>query len=82
MCHVGIFLFIDCQIYSSSTWDLNRLSDEKHIGRLGMISVKRLFERVYVHFESASSQVSPVVQTMIVCVPNESFTREIEVELL
>ena len=65
----------DCQIYNSACGLDN--FNEHHVGRLGCITLKHLFERVYIHFEGLHN--SSLIQTMIVCVPSESFTKEIEV---
>lgn len=68
------FSLQECQLYNSA-WNLDYFN-EKFFGCLTSISIKKILNHTYIHMENGNEST---VQTMLVCVPSESFSNEIEV---
>ena len=71
-----------CQVCSSA-WNLNQFGSST-FGRLASISVKSVKGKHYIHFENQTVDggIACPVQTMVVCVQNETFSAEIQVCVL
>jgi hypothetical protein len=70
-----IHLLLGCKIFNSA-WNLNDFSEE-FCGFLTSLTVKKINNKSYVHFEN--KKAVSVIQTMCFYVQNESFTPEIQV---
>lgn len=67
-----------CKVCNSA-WNLNQF-DTSSFGRLSDISLRHIKGKDYIHFENQTDSVTTFpVQTMLICVQNETLSAEIQV---
>ena len=70
-----VLKLLGCKVCNSA-WNLDQFTPST-FGSLSSISLEKIHGKDYIHFENSISKVP--IQTMIICVQNESLLNEIQV---